>query len=194
MNHFFAVELSPDARKEVAQAARDWGELFNPQAEWLVADDYHITLKVLGEVSEVQLSCLTEAASHAVSRTKPFHIGLASFGAFLDFLMPQYLWVGVKPTLELDEVAGKLSRLAEREQVPPDQWPYAPHVTVARSVTTRVGLRLPTPSERVFSTWQVNRFVLMQTLPPESRANGAKARYNRVHTFPFGNPPPSDVS
>jgi len=194
VNHFFALELSPDARKEAAQAAREWWELFNPRASWLVAEDYHITLKVLGEVSEVQLSYLTKAASHIAGQTTPFRVGLASFGAFPDFRLPRYLWIGVKPALELDELAGSLSRLAEREQVPSDQWPYTPHVTVAHSLVTGSGLRWPVPAERVFPTWQVNRFCLMQTLPPESRANGAKARYNSVHTFPLTGTQISDVS
>ena len=186
MNYFFALELSPDARQAAAQAAHDWWELFSPQAKWLVAEDYHITLKVLGDVSEAQLSYLKDAASHAASQTIPFPVSLASFGAFPDLRMPRYLWIGVQPALELNELAGSLSRFAEQEQVPLDPWPYTPHVTVAHSLVTEPGLRWPTPPERAFPTWQVNRFVLMQTLPPESRANGAKARYNTVHTFPFG--------
>lgn len=189
MNYFFALELSPDARKETAQAARDWWELFNPRASWLVAEDYHITLKVLGEVSEVQILHLKKAASYVGSQTTPFRVSLASFGAFPDFRTPRYLWIGVNPALELSELAGNLSRLAEQEQVPPDQLPYTPHVTVAHSGVTGSGLRWSTPHERVFPTWQVNRFVLMRTLPPEGRAKDSKARYNLVHTFPLGRQP-----
>ncbi len=194
MNHFFALELSPDARQAVVQAARDWRELFNPQAAWLVAEDYHVTLKVLGELSETQLSHIVEAASQAALHTDPFTVSLASFGAFPDWWKPQYLWIGVDNTSKLTALADSISRLAEQEQVPLDQWPYTPHVTVAQSMVAEPSLRWPTPLERVFPTWQVSRIVLMQTLPPEQRAKDTKARYNTVHTFPFRTAHLSDVS
>ena len=70
---------------------------------------------------------------------------------------------------------------------------YLPHVTFARCKKREQDIQF-VKFEHVFLKCSVDRFVLMQTTPPESRANGTESRYNTVHTFSLMGAHLSEVS
>ena len=195
MNHFFAIELSPDARHVVSATAAEWKTLLKPAqaAKWYGPDDYHITLKFLGDVPVANQAGLIASALPVAALNVPFEVGLAGSGAFPALMRPNVLWAGVQDSPRLTALAASLDTALATGGYPPELRPYRPHVTVARC-RPRTAEAWPLPSERPFPSWRVMRFVLMQTLPPEGRANGTESRYNTVHTFPLGGAHLSEVS
>jgi 2'-5' RNA ligase len=190
MNHFFAIELSPEARRAVAGAAREWARLLAPaqRARWYGPDDFHITLKFLGDLPPAARPDLAAAAAPVAAASEPFEVGLAGAGAFPGLHRPSVLWVGVRTSAPLAALAARLDGALAARGYAPERRPYRPHVTVARCRPGGAG-EWPRPSERLFPSWRAARFVLMQTLPPEGRAKGGGARYNVVHPFPLGGTP-----
>ena len=191
MNHFFALELSNEARQEVWETAQDWQRLLGPshKAKWYEPEDYHVTLKFLGDLPERRQPELIAAATPVAASTAPVLPGLESLGAFPGLYRPNVLWVGVSAGPDLADLAARLEEAMAVLGFPREGRPYRPHVTIARCRSApRVG-EWPMPCEHLFAEWWASRFVLLQTLPPEARANGSTARYNAVHTFPFGNTP-----
>ena len=65
---------------------------------WVDPENYHITLKFLGEVRTDRLQCIEEIVAHAASGSAPFAAALYGFGAFPTVLRPSVLWLGVEPT------------------------------------------------------------------------------------------------
>ena len=193
MNHFFALELSEEARRAVQETAGKWHKI-GVTAKWYDSADYHITLKFLGNVDVAEQIHLKEAAEPIAAVTPPFLVTPQSLGAFPNMDHPTVLWAGVAINPELDILRMRLDRAMAGLGFRADHRGYRPHVTVARCSPATANMEGRLPSERLFVPFIPDRFVLMQTLPPESRANGAKARYTTVHTFPFGNSLPSDVS
>jgi 2'-5' RNA ligase len=194
MNHFFAIELSPEARQEVWAKSQEWQRLLGPsfRANWYAPEEYHVTLKFLGDVEEERQPDLITAVTPVAASTAPFVPGLESVGAFPGLHRPHVLWAGVSAGPALADLAARLDVALTGIGFAPESRPYRPHVTIARCRPTPEMGEWPAPREHLFDEWWTTRLVLMQTLPPEQRANGAKARYNTVHTFPLGNTQLSD--
>lgn len=196
MNHFFAIELSPEARHAVAVTVEEWKPLLSPAqaAKWYAPEEYHVTLKFLGDLPDSAQPELIASALLVAALTAPFEVGLTGTGAFPSLARPRVIWAGVRAAPPLTALAARLEDALAAGGYPPDRRPSRPHVTVARCRPARAAEEWPVPSERLFPFWRVARFVLMRTLPPESRANGTKARYNTVHTFPLAGAHSSNVS
>lgn len=194
MNHFFALELSQEARQTVHEAAEEWRGQLMP-ANWYDPADYHVTLKFLGNLDEGEQPRLIEAALPVAAETAPFVVQAAPFGRFPNMLAPSVLWAGVQISPKLDVLATRLDRAMIGLGFRADRRRYQPHVTVARCrLETTRGSHWPLPDERLFADFTVCRFVLLQTRSGEGRANRVGLRYNIVHTFPFGGRQSSDVS
>ena len=194
MNHFFALELSEEARQTVHAVASEWRHQLMT-ASWYDPADYHITLKFLGNLDEAEQPRLIEAALPVAAEATPFKVQAAPFGGFPSMLAPSVLWAGVQISSELGTLASRLEGTMSSLGFRADRRRYQPHVTVARCrLRTSHGTDWPLPSERLFANFTACRFVLLQTRSGKERANRVGLRYNLVHTFPFGDPPSSNVS
>ena len=203
MNHFFAIKLSPEAQTTVQQLAEEWRPLVM-RASWYDPEDYHITLKFLGDLEETAQPRLIEAALPIAEAVEPFVVKAAPPGGFPDMRAPNVLWAGVSVNPELDTLAAHLDHAMVGLGFRPERRRYQPHITVARCRlrTTHFdrnqdGLMptdWPLVSERLFADFRTDRFVLMQTRSGEGRANRIGMRYNTVHTFPLTGAHSSEVS
>jgi 2'-5' RNA ligase len=86
--------LLPDAlRAEVARVAaplRGLGDV-----KWVAAENYHLTLKFLGNVPREEAGALCESLRRAVADAEPFRVALSGLGAFPSAQRPQVVWIGV---------------------------------------------------------------------------------------------------
>ena len=203
MNHFFALKLTEEGKQIIHSVAEEWRSAVMP-ARWYDPEDYHVTLKFLGNLDEVEQPRLIEAAMPVAEETLPFALCPASYGGFPNMYAPNVLWAGVEISPELEALATRLDQAMSAIGFRVDRRRYHPHITVARCRlrTTRFSndqARLvpedwPLPSEHLFLPFVSEQFVLMQTRSGEGRANRMGLRYNTVHTFPFGAAHSSDVS
>ena len=202
MNHFFALEVPPEAQRYIQQeVVALWKPALMDVASWYAPEDYHITLKFLGNIAEERqqdlIQDLIAAANFAVREVSPFAVELAAPGSFPSHRAKRIFWMGIRRSSEIAELSRQIDRLCSQLEFERENRAYTPHITVAR-YPRRKGSDsadcAPIMGERSFPFWQATQLVLMRTLPPEKRANGAKGRYNLVHTFPFGSKQVSDVS
>lgn len=195
MSYFFALELSDAARAQVAAFAERWQGQVDPSlnAHWVAPENYHVTLKYLGDIPPERVAvAVTDAvrtmnAAVFKSYIKPLLIEQKPLVLF-PAGKPAVLWIEIIPTDTLQSLSWQMEGIQSGQGVRRDHRPYKPHITLAycKPEADIAELLL---TEQAFDPFTVNRFVLMQTLPPEARANGAKSRYNIVHTFPFGDTP-----
>ncbi len=190
MNHFFAISLPASVRHAIARKTAYW-KLLNDKLyqhewpQWYETNDFHITLKFLGDVSAERQAELVAEAQRVAQQTPDFRVFPATGGIFPNEKQPCVLWVGVRPQPELTRLAEALDCAMARHGFAADRRRFTPHITVARRKSGNA-CQIPV-SERMFQPFQVDRFHLMQTLPPEARAKVPNLRYNIVQTFPFGN-------
>ena len=121
MRLFVAVEPSPgflaaltDLQKRLREAGVT-GRFRDPSG-------LHMTLAFIGEWPEDVTEILPVVQ-------KPFSITLSHLGIFPD---ANVLWAGIRPSEELDHLAGQVRRNLAEKGIPFDRKHFNPHITLAR--------------------------------------------------------------
>lgn len=97
-----------------------------PEARWVDAGNFHLTLRFIGEVDEGLASDIDAALLKI--RARRFVLSLAGLGQF----GTHSLWVGVEKSAPLLHLQGKVESALQRLGLPAETRRYAPHVTLAR--------------------------------------------------------------
>ena len=131
---FIAVSI-PEQVKAAIQAAQ--GELRRvlpgSHIRWARAEQFHLTLKFLGDVAAGQLPALEQKTREVCARFAPFEMRAEGIGFFPERGLPRVLWTGVQdregrlPELQraLNEATVDLSSEAPEAK-------FTGHITLAR--------------------------------------------------------------
>lgn len=135
MRLFVAIPLDDELRDAVATVQRSIVRTWpgaDRAVKWVEPENFHFTLKFLGEVAEEDLPAV-ERAVRAAAVGGPFEIAVERVGVFPNLQNPRVLWIGVQ------EGADRLRVLAQRVEdalVPVgfarEGRPFAPHLTIGR--------------------------------------------------------------
>ena len=125
MRLFVALDLPGPLRQRLSWMA---GGL--PGARWISPDNYHITLRFIGEMQAYQ----AEEIDHALAglRVPSFQLTLSGVGVFDRNGRPASIWAGVDRTRELEHLQAKVETALQRIGLPPDRRRFVPHMTLAR--------------------------------------------------------------
>ncbi len=182
MRLFFAVPMSPHVREAVRDAIGAFPVL-DPPWRWISPENYHITVKFLGEVAGDVTPSLHDAAVRVAARVAPFRISFSRFGGFPSLARPRVIFFAVSDGADrLDELASLVDREMEHNGFARERRPFRAHLTLAR-ITRRLspGLREAlesVPQLPAATSQAVDRFVLMC-----SHLSRAGARYEEIGTF-----------
>ncbi|HEX4260952.1 MAG TPA: RNA 2',3'-cyclic phosphodiesterase [Acetobacteraceae bacterium] len=125
MRLFVALDLPWEVRRALALLA---GGL--PGARWVPAENYHLTLRFIGEVPNFQAEEIDAAL--AAIRGRGFELALAGLGTFEKGGRVTTLWVRGERNPALDHLQGKIETALQRVGLPPERRRFSPHVTLAR--------------------------------------------------------------
>lgn len=107
-----------------------------PGARWVPPENYHLTLRFIGEVTEGDAEDIHEALMTV--RTKAFDIALAGVGHFESKGQVHTLWAGVEKNPDLTALHDRIESVLVRLGLEPEERRYTPHVTLARLRDTPV--------------------------------------------------------
>ncbi|MFN7025913.1 MAG: RNA 2',3'-cyclic phosphodiesterase [Pseudorhizobium sp.] len=134
-----------------------------PGARWIDVENYHITLRFIGDVDGRTADEIVERLDR-IERPE-FQISLNGIGSF-GSKKPHSIWAGVSPSQEMSALQAEIERICQRIGLPPDPRKFMPHVTLARLKACRLGDVVRYLSGRGdFHTlpFKVSRFVLMSS-------------------------------
>ena len=191
---FLAIELGDEARATLTRYTQRLAQAL-PAIRWTPADKLHLTLTFLGELDADQLTNASEAASVIAAETSPFTLALARSGYFGPAYAPRVLWIGVGGDLRaLTALQRRLTRALMARNLPHDDKPFAPHLTLARikrplddTALTRLHAILDGPAPQP-SPWPVASLVVMRS---DLARDGAT--YTHLLACPFASPTAADV-
>lgn len=111
----------------VEELARLRGGLMS--ARWVEPEDYHLTLRFVGDVDERTAHEVADLL-HGV-RKRPIEVTLTGLGAFGGD-RPRSIYVAVRQTQPLMELQAEHERIVRRVGLPPEPRKFVPHITLAR--------------------------------------------------------------
>ncbi|HJV46228.1 MAG TPA: RNA 2',3'-cyclic phosphodiesterase [Bacillota bacterium] len=130
-HYFLGIKVSEDT----AQAIYKWVEHNKenlPFKNWVVPEDYHITLIFLGATTEEQQGGLSVALQDVAKQSKPFTLEVTHIGHFGLKEQPRVLWAGIEPSDELSILQQKILCACVPLGFRAEDRPYRPHITLAR--------------------------------------------------------------
>lgn len=96
-------------------------------------NNFHLTLRFLGEVQPDDIITLNRAIDEALSGCNAFELELNNIGQFLKG-SKKIIWIGIKRSLELQELYKKLEASLEKKGYAKEDRGYNPHITLGREV------------------------------------------------------------
>ncbi len=102
------------------------------RAGWVRAENYHVTLRFLGEIDPL-LTVELERISRRVARSLgPFALTLDRLGGFPSADRARVLWIGGEAPPVFHGLASSLHHELQKLGFPPERKPTVAHVTLAR--------------------------------------------------------------
>ncbi|MGV6903843.1 MULTISPECIES: RNA 2',3'-cyclic phosphodiesterase [unclassified Brucella] len=155
---FTALEIPRDAALSLSLLR---GGL--PGARWIDVENYHITLRFIGDVE----GHMADEIANALDRVRrpEFMLNLSGVDAF-GSKKPHSIYAGVSPSPGLNALQAEIERICQRLRFPADPRKFTPHVTLARLKNARIEDVVHYLSGRAnFATlpFKVGRFVLMSS-------------------------------
>jgi len=177
MRLFVALDIDPAIRERLARLRADLRPLA-PAARWVGVENFHVTLKFIGEVVPARLEQMGQAL--ATVEAAPVELALRGTGFFPNVKAARVFWVGIEGGKPLVELAGQVDRALAAVGVAREEKPYAPHLTLARAGEAR----RPSGRPGMMASDRANSvFAAIQQRLAQQAAEFGTMRAQRFHLF-----------
>ena len=129
-----------------------------PGAKWVPPENYHLTLRFIGEVEPWRAQEVDDAL--AGIRAPGFDLSLRGLGIFERGGRISALWVGAERSEGLSFLQAKVETALQRAGFEPERRRFAPHVTLARTEKA--------PPEKLIAFVQAHNLFRAPPVPVES--------------------------
>ncbi len=184
MRVFIAIPLPEEIRARIADFQRRWQTGLPPSAiRWTPAEQIHLTLRFLGNVTSDAVAALEAGLRRGCADVASFELCAAGSGCFPDARKPRVVWVGVGG--ELDAL-GRLHRRVWQETV---AWgevearQFQAHLTIGRvkpgppAVLRELARRVRPTKGGELGRWRVGEvWLLRSVLSPAGAEHTVLAR------------------
>lgn len=149
-------------------------------ARWIAPENYHVTLRFLGDVSQLQAGDYMEQIDQLV--VEPFDLTIKSVGHF-GTKRAHALWAGLEPCEALNQLHRAHERAAINIGLEPEPRKFTPHITLARLTRTRLTTIAPFLAD--FSGFKLDPFKVTQAALYSAKPSTGGGPYVVEEVFPF---------
>lgn len=183
MRTFIAIDIPEQVKRQLGELQASLRECGAPVA-WVKPDNFHATLKFLGEVGEDRIEQVFEAVRKAVAGSPRCTFQLEGVGAFPSAKRPRVIWVGVGAGKQaLVELAQKVDAELGSCGFDREARAYAPHFTLGRVKEPRANPRLTQAIEA--STFASGDIVVGHVTVMQSKLNPKGSVYTPLLEVPL---------
>jgi 2'-5' RNA ligase len=160
-----------------------------PGIRWVKPETIHLTLAFLGDIAEDSLEKLGTSMLSIGGLQPPVTAAFSGVGAFPSLSRPRVVWLGLDGGNTLKRLHEALETELNILQLPIDERPFVPHLTLGRSRKPFPGSRpiLESFSDRSCGSAQLDQLVLY-----ESRLGPRGAVHLPRYTVPLTGPQPKN--
>lgn len=128
---FIGIKIQPE--QKLIDQITEFKQLFqNELIKWVPAENFHLTLRFLGETSQDQLVVLNEKLEMIASLSKPFSFQLTGAGYFERKGTPRVLFVNLISSEEMSHLAAMVEESVVAAGFQNELKPFRPHLTLGR--------------------------------------------------------------
>jgi 2'-5' RNA ligase len=129
MRVFVALDIDDVIRGKLARFL-DGVRGFASDVRWVRPESLHVTLKFIGEKSEVEVEQIKGTLETIVA--EKFEMNFRGYGFFPGARAPRVFWVGIETGPALSSLAATVDEKLASLNIPKEEHAFSPHLTVAR--------------------------------------------------------------
>jgi RNA 2',3'-cyclic 3'-phosphodiesterase len=129
---FIAVEIPIEIQQKIHREIVNLRKGIDSLIRWVPAQNMHLTLKFLGDVSPNSVEFLKQMLRTEAENIPCFDIHLAGLGAFPNLKRPRVLYFGIQAPAALDALARGIESASRRLGYGPEDRAFAAHLTLGR--------------------------------------------------------------
>lgn len=168
---FVALAVPDDVKAKLEAAQADLRRVLpDRNARWARREQFHLTLRFLGDVEATRVEALTEAIRAACSGFGALHLRAERIGCFPERGYPRVVWVGVRDEAEqLPRLQQVVQAATEGFTSEPREERFTGHLTLARIKGIKrpeaeaLGKAAVGMADRFFGQWSAYQIELMRS-------------------------------
>lgn len=132
---FIALEIPAKVQKDIYHATSILRSGVGSLIRWVPAENMHLTLKFLGDISPANVEFLTQMIRTEADAYHCFEIRLTGLGTFPNSKRPRVIYIGIQAPTELESLQHGIESAARRlgyESDPNVGRSFSPHLTIGR--------------------------------------------------------------
>ena len=185
---FIAISLPSVVKDEIEKAQGEMRDALPPECvRWTKREQFHLTLKFLGNVEASQLPALADALRNASKNFSTLHLRAEQIGFFPNARSPRVVWVWVHDEKELlPQLQAAVESAVKGFTMEESEGKFTGHVTLGRvklvkrpqaEILAQFASRL---AHRQFGDWTAEQVELIR-----SELSSSGSRYTVIETAPL---------
>ena len=166
MRTFLCIPIEDDLRNHISSVAEELHARVDARASWVQPENYHVTVRFLGEIDPMLTVDLKEACREVTGQIRSFDISVDRVGGFPNLDSPRVLWAGGRAPTPFRNLLSRLDDELSQLGFPHARVDSLAHITIAR-IKGRVHTPLTGALGEITQpgwTLRADRLVLMESL------------------------------
>jgi 2'-5' RNA ligase len=129
---FIAVEIPFEIRDAISRTTAPLQKGIGSTVRWVPAENMHLTLKFLGDVSPSNLEMLSQMLRAEAEMFNCFDLRLSGLGSFPNLKRPRVIFIGIQAPPTLEALQRGIESAARRLGYESEERGFSPHLTIGR--------------------------------------------------------------
>lgn len=136
MRAFIAIDFSKETKKEILEVQKKVSAK-SKKGNFTPEENFHLTLRFIGEVDEYGMESLAEAVEETGQRFRGFDMNINTLG-FFPRGNKSIVWVGIEKNKSLEILFVNLEKNLMRQGFGKERQGLTPHITIGRDVELKM--------------------------------------------------------
>lgn len=129
---FIAIKISPNKLLQNIYS-KIKADFTNDKIKWVNTDEFHITLKFIGETTKEQIKEINSVLEDLCKEFSAFDISIKKFGVFPNSKNTKVFWFGIENTQILNRIQMKIDLSLSLLGFETEKRDFNAHLTIART-------------------------------------------------------------
>ena len=129
---FIALEIPAEVQKEIHQATSKIRSEIGSLVRWVPAENLHLTLKFLGDISPAHVEFLTQMLRAEADSHRCFDMHFMGLGSFPNPKRPRVIYIGIQAPAGLNALQHAVESGTHKLGYQSKERSFSPHLTIGR--------------------------------------------------------------